>query len=116
MQISNLAIKNSFQVTCRICSNHTSTHTNTIVSHRSPGCRFPGTGMDLRRQRISKLSENALPEITTDVGLPHLDHSVARDQETGLCGLGLLLNPKHFALVPDRVCALVPDTLSSKAL
>lgn len=61
--------------------------------------------MELRRQRISKLSENALAGITTDVGLPHLDHSVAEiNHETGLCGLELLLNPKHLALVPDRVC------------
>lgn len=86
MQISNLAIKNSFQVTCRICSNHTSTHTNTIVSHRSSGCRFPGTGMELRRQRISKLSENALPGNTTNVGLPHLDHSVAEIRRLASAG------------------------------
>lgn len=67
--------------------------------------------MELRSQRISKLSENALPGITSDVGAPASGSQYCRDHKSGLCRQELLFIQSTFPTWFQTGSALVPDTL-----
>lgn len=57
------------------------THPHILIQTQSsdtvPQDTFPGASVKLGSERTSDLSVHVLPEITLDVGLRHLDHSVA---------------------------------------
>lgn len=59
---------------------------------------------------MSKLSENALPGITTDVGLPHLAHSVAEIMRLASAGQSCF-SIQSTSPWFQTGSALVPDTL-----
>lgn len=70
-------IRNNFHVTFR---SGAGTHPHILIQTQSSDTvqdTFPGARVKLGSERISKLSVRVLPEITLDVGLQHLDHSVA---------------------------------------
>lgn len=77
----SLVIRNNFHITFR---SGAGTHPHILIQTQSsdtvPQDTFPGARVKLGSERISELSVRVLPEITLDVGLRHLDHSVA---ETG---------------------------------